>query len=139
MAPLAWDPRLETGDELVDGQHRRLFELLEEFERAGDDVRSGLRMADAIMEHVEVHFETEEDLMRRWGYRSDLFADHARDHRTLKDEARRRVVDFRSGWETGRRAFVEFLSAWLIQHTTTFDATLVEHLRATRDSGAGSA
>lgn len=134
MSPVAWDPELETGDETVDAQHRELFALLDRFERSGDDLRSGLEMADAIMQHVEVHFDMEEDLMRRTDYRSDRFAEHARQHRILKDEARDRVIGFRSSWQAGRPAFVDFLQSWLIEHTTTFDAALVDHLRQAGES-----
>ena len=60
-----WDETLETGDPLVDQQHRRIYQIFYELEAADDTPGEIMHALDQLTVHVAVHFATEEDLMRR--------------------------------------------------------------------------
>lgn len=128
MATTRWSPGLETGHPLVDEQHRRLFEMVEAFESLGDDVPSALRMAEGIMEHVDEHFACEEALMDEVGYPSRQREDHLDEHLDLKEKARQLVIGLRTGAGTGTSEIVEYLTRWLVRHTTIQDMALVRFI-----------
>ena len=133
MDPIAWDPSLETGDELIDGQHRGIVDFANEVSALEtDDVSVILDIVDRLMEHVDTHFTAEEDLMTRGGYPAAAAAKHRAEHRMLKDKARAATLGFRSSWNVTRGPFVEFLGTWLLDHIENEDRRLVEFLR--RDS-----
>lgn len=137
MDPITWDPSLETGDELIDGQHRGIFDFANEVAAIEtDDVSVILGIVDRMMEHVDTHFAAEEDLMSRGGYPCQAAAEHKAEHRMLKDKARAATLGFRSSWNTTRGPFVEFLGTWLLDHIENEDRKLVEFLRANRATGA---
>jgi hemerythrin len=130
MNPIGWDPSLETGDALVDGQHRGIVDFANEVAALEtDDVVVMLGVVDRLMEHVDTHFAAEEDLRTRGGYPRAAADEHKAQHRMLKDKARAATLGFRSSWNTTREPFVEFLSTWLLDHIEHEDRRLIEYLR----------
>ena len=131
-----WDPTLETGDPVVDEQHRGVVALINEIDDIEPDDTAGLlSVAERLMDHVETHFGTEEDLMRRGGYPAEAYEAHVREHQLLKEKARDAVLQFRSGAKAGKEPFVEFLRVWLVDHIETEDRKLVGHVKV---SGAAA-
>jgi hemerythrin-like metal-binding protein len=135
MAPIPWDPRLETGDSIIDRQHRAVHELFNELESADDDPAAVLRALDFLTEHVLVHFATEEDLMARAGYPAALAEVHKAQHRQLTDKVRAHVLAFREGQLSSRQSVADALREWLTTHVGESDLHLVEYVR---DEGASA-
>jgi hemerythrin-like metal-binding protein len=134
---VGWDTSLETGDALIDAQHREVFELIAKLEvLPSDDPAVILDVAGQIMEHVDVHFSMEEDLMRRWSYPAADVEEHCEEHRSLKDRARSAVLDVRTGRVATTAPMVEFLRTWLTDHIDDLDRRLVDYIRERRASGA---
>ena len=109
MGSIAWDPALETGDPLIDEQHHNIHAMLADLEAAGDDVGAIMDVLDRLMGHVDTHFATEEDLMRREDFPREQAEEHIAEHRKLTDGARDIVLGFRSGEITSGAPIVEFL------------------------------
>lgn len=130
MTPIEWDPVLETGDPLVDAQHRNILELFNYLESAEDRVEEIMRVLELLMDHVAMHFDTEEDLMRREGYPPESITVHVDQHRELTEEARGKVLEFRSGRLTRTGPLVEFLRVWVSVHVYEHDRALIEFMRA---------
>jgi hemerythrin len=116
--------RFEIGIAEIDGQHRRLFELLGEMKGwSGTDLEhaAALDILDSLTEYAQVHFAVEESVMRMLHYpqtaahivEHQRFAD-ALDvfrHRLLKEQ---RSVDL-----------VEFIKSWLVEHIDRADRAYV--------------
>jgi hemerythrin-like metal-binding protein len=130
VGSIAWDPALETGDALVDEQHRNIHAVVADLEAAGDDVDAIMGVLERLMAHVDTHFATEEDLMRREGFPGDQAEGHIAEHRKLTDGARDIVLGFRSGEITRGAPIVAFLCEWLTDHVHQKDRVLVDWVRA---------
>ncbi len=130
MTPIPWDTDLETGDALVDEQHRNIFSLINEVEALEtDDVAAILSIVERVMAHVDTHFTTEEKLMLREGYPREAFERHRIEHQKLTDRARTAALGFRGSWDITRGPFVELLRVWLLGHIEDEDRAMVDHMR----------
>ncbi len=129
MPPIGWDPELETGDPLVDRQHRNIHSLFNRLESAEDRPEEIMRVLESLLDHVAMHFDTEEDLMRRELYPAKLLEEHVRLHRELTGAARQKVLEFRSGQLTHTRPLVEFLREWIVEHVHQQDRVLIDYVR----------
>ena len=130
MAGIDWDPALETGDLLVDQQHRNIHAIFADLEAAGDDAGAIMEVLDRLMAHVDCHFATEEDLMCREGFPDAEAELHIAEHRKLTDGARDIVVGFRSDEIRGAAPIVAFLREWLSDHVHTQDRVMIDWVRA---------
>lgn len=129
MQEAGWDATLATGDALVDQQHRDIHELVDYVRAAEDRPTEVLRVLDRLMEHVDCHFTTEEELMARSGYTGDAAARHIEEHRALTQAAREQVLLFRSGELTSTAPLAGFLREWLAGHVHGYDRAFVEFVR----------
>ena len=130
MEGYRWDASLETGDPLVDQQHRDIHELVAYVEAAEDRPDEVLLVLDRLMEHVECHFATEEDLMRRSGYQGAEADDHVTEHHHLTQAARDTVLRFRGGELTSIAPLAEFLSGWLWEHVYEHDRAFIQYVKS---------
>jgi hemerythrin len=127
--PECWDPSLETGDPLVDRQHREIAELVEYVRVATDSADQIMLVLDRLMVHVDTHFAIEEDLMARSAYAQDAADPHMAEHRRLIRSARDTVMQFRTGRLTSTKALAEFLYAWLCDHIERHDRAFITFVR----------
>lgn len=129
MESIAWDPSLETGDALVDEQHREMHDLLNELVSSGDSPSRIMSVLERLMDHALLHFADEEDLMRREAYPAELSAEHIAQHRALTESARQKVLEFHDGTLTEIGPLVEFLREWVGTHIHEHDRGLVDYVR----------
>ena len=123
----SWDTTLETGDALVDEQHRRIHRIFFDLAHAEDTPEEVMRILDRLTLHVSAHFATEEALMERVRFPRAAAEIHRLEHARLTDETRAYVVLFRQGELTTIEPLVDFLREWLVGHVHGFDRTLVDH------------
>lgn len=121
---------MATGDPLVDQQHVGIHRLVDDIETAEDRPDELMRVLERLMDHVECHFLTEEDLMRRAEYDPAIAALHIADHQRLADAARSAVLEFRSGTLVSMAPLVEMLRDWLATHVHEHDRTLIDFVRS---------
>jgi hemerythrin-like metal-binding protein len=120
----------DTGVEEIDDQHRMLFSTLNKAseELAGD--KSGElfgQITRDLLAYALYHFETEENLMKRYSYEKYEAADakeHIRQHRDFSS----RVVELRSRklaqLPESPAQLIGFLRDWLVNHICTTDKRL---------------
>ncbi len=68
---IAWAADLETGDERVDSQHRRIFDLLNDLILAcadGSDAKRLRETLDFLVEYAVRHFTDEEILQMQYKF-----------------------------------------------------------------------
>lgn len=99
---LVWHRSFRSGHELIDREHRELFEqangLIQAALSAGRPQADLTQIVDELIEKVRVHFADEEELLAQLAY-EDLAA-HAAEHRRLLERARELRDLEGSGWLT---------------------------------------
>ena len=117
------------GQEALDTEHQGQIDLLllveEELAGAADPGRLAL-LLDRLMEFTDIHFMSEQVLMRERAYPS--LPAHEAEHTQLIEQMR----NFQKRVETGERtltaADVSDLRGWVLQHIQTKDAAFARYL-----------
>jgi hemerythrin len=131
MVGAGWDESLDTGNELIDRQHRELIRFVEEL--SGAEVESNdevLRVLDKVMDFTLYHFHAEEDLMTQVGYPASAAQDMVDQHQEFKAYARLRVLEFRQGEMVSVLPLQRFIEQFLKIHEFGMDRLLADWIRA---------
>lgn len=132
-----WNASMETGDPLIDAQHRDVVNLLDDLQAShlAPDV-VGHRALEKLMDFTVTHFAAEESLMRRVGYPATESDRMVAGHRRFQDYARLRVVEFRMGNSATLLSLHAFLYDWLTEHEFGLDRALVEWIHTRGESSS---
>jgi diguanylate cyclase (GGDEF)-like protein/hemerythrin-like metal-binding protein len=125
---IIWAASHEVGVGIIDEQHRKLTELLNDLVESlqrGDDQFGISDRLGATIAYTRFHFQTEEGLMEKYAIVGA--AAHREAHTHLLDDLQNFPVatDVRSLSLT-----VRFLQEWLLRHIVTFDRALARTLNA---------
>lgn len=131
MAQFSWTDDLHTRNELIDGDHRRLIDLLNVLFEAMDSAQGNQRMSKAmndLIAYTGEHFAREEAEMERIQYVASLA--HKAEHAKLLEQ----IVELKAMLDAGGRinipAVSDFLSEWLRNHILAADMKLAAVLRS---------
>ena len=128
-----WDESLETGHEVIDSQHKRLFiTLVNLVEASGqglgkDEIYTTL---DFLSEYTIMHFKTEEELQIEYGYPD--FSAHKKSH----DEFKSTIYDLiytlkKKGPEKELiDSVVKTVGDWLTTHIKGSDIEMAAYLKS---------
>jgi hemerythrin len=129
---ITWDRNLETGDQEIDGQHRELFQRLDNLLAASRERRSREEVAQTLTflgDYVVQHFAAEERMMAAAGY--PALEAHRAEHARFVQEFGLLYQEFKSEGPTtlfiirvGNR-----VTGWLREHIYRTDRSFVEFLR----------
>ncbi|MDA8362838.1 MAG: bacteriohemerythrin [Gammaproteobacteria bacterium] len=110
-----WDESLSVGINVIDAQHKRIVQYINELATArdnGDRATIG-KVLDGMIDYTVTHFAFEESLMERAGYPI------LREHKMVHDNFTRRILNhknqFEAGGDIGRQLFSD-LQMWLTNH-----------------------
>lgn len=126
---VTWEDGYGVGHDGIDGDHRRLFELFNEFVTAVNDNRTDSDIENVLIELLEYcdnHFDREEKLMREFAY------PEYEAHKAMHDAFVRQVHDVNNALDSGgeQGAYVlGFLGKWLSGHILGVDKKLGAYLR----------
>lgn len=125
-----WTPNLSTGNDLLDDQHKAIFEWLAELESAATDERTlfGAYAITRLKNFTRHHFAVEENLMREAGFAG--LADHIREHQAFRE--RLAEIHLKSISEDISAETVRFLTDWLTNHIAKTDMAYVPSLKKPR-------
>jgi hemerythrin-like metal-binding protein len=120
--PEGWDTALDTGNDLIDSQHRALFGMIVELDQrmAREEFGPGVLSAlDAMKAYAVSHFEAEENLMRQaqWPDLEEHLSMHA--EFMQKTEMFSHDVLMESEWTA--LDVLRFLLKWLRAHISVQD------------------
>lgn len=121
MAHLVWTPDLNTGIDVIDSQHQRIVEYINQVHdarMARGKVRVG-EIVDTLVQYTVSHFEFEEALMQDAGYK------YTRPHKKVHELFVRRVADFQQRIRAGEDVaedLLDLLHRWLFSHIRNEDA-----------------
>ncbi len=133
-----WSMALATGDDEIDIQHRRIFEILNELKNVtgGEDCEQGaVRNAlSGLKDYVRVHFAHEERVMRTFDY-DDRDA-HRREHADFAARvAKLDAANFTS--RKMRQTLLMFIQDWLTGHIAGTDRIMVAKMQGDYDGTMG--
>lgn len=122
-----WDPTLEVGEELIDEQHRCLFDMILELDGRMVDQQYGQGLLDALQgmkAYAYTHFGEEESLMKQAGWPG--LTDHAALHAEFMQRTSlfggEALID--SEWTS--LDLLRFLLKWLRKHIMVEDRRFFE-------------
>jgi hemerythrin len=125
MAHLHWSSDLDTGIDVVDKQHRRIVDYLNELDTANEsgDRKATNHVLDELVDYTLTHFAFEEELQERASY--PFLKAHKRVHEIFV----KRVALYLERAKNGENVAPELLSMlkiWLVNHIKGDDADYAE-------------
>jgi hemerythrin-like metal-binding protein len=130
MPLVTWGPRLETGIAIIDAQHKRLVDIVNELNGALEAGRSDEIMGaifDELVAYTETHFSVEEKLMASHDYED--IVNHRREHRVFTDQIKMDRDNFSAGvWKFEQR-LMDYLRGWLVNRIAVSDRAYVPTLK----------
>jgi hemerythrin len=127
-----WSDQLSVHVDQIDGEHKRLVNLLNELNGAvqtgaGQAALSGV--LNGLVNYTVYHFSHEEDIARRSRYPG--YEKHRRQHEGFTAKVLQVHDEFQSGQSTGLPGeILEFLKVWLSQHIMGSDRELGDYINA---------
>lgn len=132
--PIVWNNTFEVGINEMDEQHRILVATLNEAnERLNEDASISVlhNITKDLLSYALYHFETEEELMQKYDYRSkrpEEFEEHMRQHREFSAQMVHVHESIKSGHPIDKETLIGFLVNWLINHINKTDKKLGKFL-----------
>ncbi|MES9906860.1 MAG: bacteriohemerythrin [Sedimenticola sp.] len=128
MSQLIWTPDLDTGISVIDKQHQRIVEYINQLNHAQHDAsREEVgEVLNQLVDYTLSHFTFEEELMEESGYR--FVKAHKKVHKLFV----RRVSDYVERFKVGEDITEELLASlrtWLINHIKNDDNDYSEIVR----------
>ncbi|MEW8027682.1 MAG: bacteriohemerythrin [Candidatus Thiodiazotropha sp.] len=128
--PFVWCDWMSTGVEVIDAQHQNLLNMVNDAYNSLTETTSPVtfqRITKELLSYAIYHFQTEESLMKEYGYvgeRSEEATQHIKEHRDFSAK----IVAIRKTFSTGDRdqiiPILEFLQTWIANHTQKVDMKL---------------
>jgi hemerythrin-like metal-binding protein len=131
MALFTWNEQLSVGNGFIDGDHKKLIKLVNDFHDAmeqgrGNDVIG--KVLNNLIIYTREHFTREEVEMQRIRY--SRYLAHKQEH----DKLIREVLDLQANFANGTVMLSikvsKFLREWLVNHIQKTDKILAEALTA---------
>ncbi len=130
MAMFTWSPEYSVGNDLIDKEHKKLFEMSGSLHSAmlsGQGHAVLHRLFAELAAYTRTHFSHEEALMAKHAY-PDLPA-HAAIHRDLIAKLSGLQADLAGGKLSVTVNTMQFLKDWLQHHIGKTDRLVANHVR----------
>jgi len=132
MGYFIWANYLNTGNTMIDNDHRQLVGMinaLNDAAAAGKGQYVMNKVLNNLITYCKVHFEREEDLMRRTAY--PKYQEHRNEHDKFIAEIDRLKNDFDNGMTINSTYIVKILSDWLRNPIVKVDTQLANSIQGT--------
>lgn len=128
MAYMQWTEDLETGIKVIDDQHKRIINYINELHHASETGNEAevQEVLAGLLDYTITHFQFEEELQEKAGY--PFLKAHQRVHEIFM----KRIATFRERAEKGENIIPELLSmlkVWLSSHIKGDDRDYVESVK----------
>lgn len=115
MEKIIWSRDLELGIDIIDAQHKRIVDYINDAILSGDR-ESVYLVVEQLRDYTMDHFAFEEQLLEQSGY--SLVDSHKQVHRRFEEKVENMMSELSSGHDpmgVARRA-KNTMKVWLIQH-----------------------
>jgi hemerythrin len=142
MPIIAWNDTYRTGIDIVDAQHRKLFDAINGLHDAMASGKGRAHVAETLSflaDYTMKHFADEERLMTTHGYPG--YAEHKKIHDRLVAQVNALVAQLASG-AAPTLEVSDFLSDWLKHHIDEVDRGYIPFFKSVgvaKDTKAGPA
>ena len=131
MHGLVWSSDLELGIEVIDEQHKRIFDYLEQIDHAIEtgDTQEVHDVVQGVLDYTQSHLTFEEGLMEQAGY--PCLDAHRKVHQAFAARIQRLERDLKQGRDTMAvaRKVRSDLGLWLMNHIRRDDQDYVKHVK----------
>ncbi len=130
MPIINWSEELELGIEVIDSQHKKLVEIINELHDAMRAGRSGEKMDEIIsrlLDYAVYHFNAEEKFMQETAY--SFYDQHKNEHENFKKTFQQKLEDIKSGKLVFSVEIMTYLKNWLAYHITKTDRNYAPHFK----------
>ena len=121
-----WDSHLKVGSDVIDNQHKVLFDLIKDLNNA-IRVGASIRIVDVLLgvfrDYAFQHFQNEEEYFEK----HVQYTKHCLEHYALIKKLNVFIVDFRNNRILGDKTPASFLEDWLYDHIELFDKPFLSH------------
>ncbi|MDW8322928.1 MAG: bacteriohemerythrin [Burkholderiales bacterium] len=126
--PIAWEPRLDTGIEVIDEQHKRIVNYINQLEaaRRSGDRNQVMAVIEELVDYTQSHFGFEEAMMEEAGY------EFLKPHQKVHELFIKRVTEFTMRAAKGEDIAEELqhtLTRWLMNHIANEDHNYAEAVK----------
>jgi hemerythrin-like metal-binding protein len=128
---MAWNDDLKVNVGLVDKQHMKLVQLLNNLHDAmklGKGKEALGKTFSELLDYTVYHFGTEEDFFRKYGYPDSI--SHKKEHEALTEQALDLSARFSRGEPVLSAEIMTFLKNWLNNHILRNDKKFGPFLNA---------
>ena len=132
-----WDSSLETGNRIIDNQHKQLFEALDnlvEAYKSGRNPDELKKTMGFLTNYVVKHFSDEEKIQETYAY-PDIM-NHKRIHSEFKNEVARLAKDLEIDGYSDKlfTEVIHIMSDWVVNHIKSDDFKLAAHIKSVEKS-----
>ena len=130
MDLISWRPEYQVGVQLIDTEHKYLFELINEFHAKhahGTSLKQCLLVLNRLVAYAEEHFQHEEALMQNISYpRLEVQKEMHRELFTSIFDLNEKLSVDDAIVDAGTMRFLKY---WLIEHIVKEDTAIGDFLR----------
>ena len=122
-----WDESLAVGIDVIDEHHRYLFDLINDLINVVANklsARELMRVLNALVHYVQVHFQAEERMMEYYSY--DGIAVQKQQHKHFQDKLKEFFVELHLSPLIVKNEVAPYLQKWLVEHIRNEDTQLRE-------------
>jgi hemerythrin-like metal-binding protein len=123
---MPWNSELATGVKVIDEQHRKLVDIINNLYgamKSGQSRSVMEKILDGLAEYTVYHFGTEEKYFDQFKYSDTV--QHKRLHEDLKSQVVAVIGKFKSGQADVSMDLMQFLKDWLVNHIVKTDKRYV--------------
>lgn len=131
MTIFIWDNSYEVGVGIIDTQHKKLVDILNQLDESlaeRSDFQILLRLLNQLLEYTEYHFKSEEDIMRSLGYDHDKYEEHLQEHNEFTDHIKEKIKECIDNPEKVSNELLDIVVEWLLNHILMSDKKMVDEL-----------
>lgn len=130
MELIKWTDLYSVKNSVIDAQHKKLVELINELFRLISKKENREKMENIInslIEYTQYHFITEEELFNKYGYPE--IEKHKEEHQDFVNQVLQFKTDYSEGKVQIKFDVFSFLKDWLLKHIIGSDKKYMQYFK----------
>jgi len=127
MDIIKWGPKFELGVSMIDNQHKRWIQFINELYKGFFDEDNSDNLHNIfkkLMDYTDYHFGFEEKYMEEFHFEN--FENHKIKHEVFVNDLQKMFSDYLEGNPDVPYHLINFLKEWVVEHVTVHDRKYVE-------------